>query len=79
MVLFTSLSYSQNKVNFQVKEDAEKLYFRGIQPLSVNQVDAETSIGGNFDINYKTALGDEMTFSINQLFFLTQLKNTTQG
>ena len=56
-------------------EDAEKLYYRGIQPLSIDQVDAETSIGGNFDINYKTALGDEMTFSINQLFFLTQLKN----
>lgn len=56
-------------------EDAEKLYYRGIQPLSTDQVDAETSIGGNFDINYKTALGDEMTFSINQLFFLTQLKN----
>jgi iron complex outermembrane receptor protein len=56
-------------------EDAEKLYYRGIQPLSTDQVDAETSIGGNFDINYKTILGDEMTFSINQLFFLTQLKN----
>lgn len=56
-------------------EDAEELYFRGIQPLSVNQADAETSIGGNFDINYKTVLGDAMTFSINQLFFLTQLKN----
>lgn len=56
-------------------EDAEKLYFRGILPLSENQVGAETSIGGNFDINYKTILGDKMTFSINQLFFLTQLKN----
>jgi len=56
-------------------EDAEKLYYRGILPLSTDQLDAETSIGGNFDINYKTALGDKMTFSINQLFFLTQLKN----
>ena len=25
-------------------EDAEKLYYRGIQPLSIDQVDAETSI-----------------------------------
>lgn len=56
-------------------EDAERIYYRDIQPLSKDLVDAETSIGGNFDINYKTALGDEMTFSINQLFFLTQLKN----
>ncbi|QQS51005.1 MAG: TonB-dependent receptor [Bacteroidota bacterium] len=56
-------------------EDAEKLYFRGIKPLSTDQVEAETSLGGNFDINYKTTLGDKMTFSINQLFFITQLKN----
>lgn len=56
-------------------EDAEKLYFRGIEPISVNQVKAETSIGSNLDLNYKTALSDEMTFSINQLFFITQLKN----
>jgi iron complex outermembrane receptor protein len=56
-------------------EDAEKLYYRGIQPLSTDQVQAETSIGGNFDINYKTTLGEKVTFSINQLFFLTQLKN----
>nr|WP_321407083.1 TonB-dependent receptor [uncultured Carboxylicivirga sp.] len=55
-------------------EDAERLYFRDILPLS-NKVEAETSMGGNFDINYKTALGDEMTFSINQMFFLTRLKN----
>jgi iron complex outermembrane receptor protein len=56
-------------------EDAEKLYFRGIQPLSNDLVNAETSIGGNLDLNYKTAFGDKMTFSINQLFFLTQLNN----
>ena len=56
-------------------EDAERMYYRDIQPLSKDLVDAETSIGGNFDINYKTALGNEMTFSINQLFFFTQLKD----
>ncbi len=56
-------------------EDAEKLYFRGIQPLSNDQVNAETSIGSNLDLNYRTAFGNNMTFSINQLFFLTQLKN----
>ncbi|WP_340113152.1 TonB-dependent receptor [Maribellus mangrovi] len=55
-------------------EDAEVLYFKGILPLS-DQVDAETSAGANFDVNYKTALGEKMTFSINQLFYLTQLKN----
>jgi iron complex outermembrane receptor protein len=57
-------------------EDAERNYFRGIQTLSTEQVDAETSIGGNFDINYRTSLGDEIFLTINQLFFVTQLKNS---
>ncbi len=56
-------------------EESEKLYFRGIAPLSSNLVRPETSIGANLDINYKTALFEKMTFSINQMFFLTQLKN----
>lgn len=56
-------------------EESEKLYFRGIAPLSSSHVKPETSIGGNFDINYKTALFGQMTFSINQMFFLTQLKD----
>jgi outer membrane receptor for ferrienterochelin and colicins len=56
-------------------EDAERLYFRGIEPLSVTDVEAETSTGGSWDINYRTALSEKMTFSINHLFYLTQLKN----
>jgi iron complex outermembrane receptor protein len=56
-------------------EDAEKRYFRNIVPINANDVDPETSIGGNFDINYRTALPHDMTFSINQMFFLTRLKN----
>jgi iron complex outermembrane receptor protein len=56
-------------------EDAEQLYFRGIEPLSGSDVEAETSLGGNWDINYRSALSEKMTFSINQLFYLTQLKN----
>lgn len=56
-------------------EDAEKRYFRQIRPLANDLVHAETSIGGNLDLNYKTAFSDQMTFSMNQLFFLTQLKN----
>ena len=56
-------------------EDAEKLYFRGIAPISIDLVNPETSTGGNFDINYRTAFFGKMTFSINQLFFLTQLKD----
>lgn len=56
-------------------EDAEKIYFRDIQTLSTEKLEAETSVGSNLDFNYKTSLGDEMSFSINHMFFLTQLKN----
>ena len=56
-------------------EESEKLYFRGIAPLSTSLVKPERSIGGNFDIHYKTALFGKMTFSINQMFFLTQLQD----
>ena len=56
-------------------EDAEKLYFRGIAPISVDLAKPETSTGGNFDINYKTAFFGKMSFSINQMFFLTRLKD----
>ena len=56
-------------------EEAEKLYLQGIVPISNDLVKPETSLGGNFDLNYKTALGEKMTFSINQLFFLTRLKD----
>jgi outer membrane receptor for ferrienterochelin and colicins len=56
-------------------EESEKLYFRGIAPLSPSLVRPETSIGANLDLNYKTSLFGKMTFAINQMFFLTRLKN----
>lgn len=56
-------------------EEAEQLYFRGIDAVNKG-VEAEKSIGGNFDINYKASLSQNMTFSINQFFFLTQLQNS---
>jgi iron complex outermembrane receptor protein len=57
-------------------EDAEKLYFKAIEPLIVSNMNPETSIGGNFDINYRTSFLDKFTFSVNQLFYLTRLKNS---
>ncbi|MEN8226593.1 MAG: TonB-dependent receptor [Bacteroidota bacterium] len=53
-------------------EDSERLYFKGIAPISPN-LNPETSIGGNFDMHYKTAFLNKISFSINQMFFLTQL------
>jgi outer membrane receptor for ferrienterochelin and colicins len=56
-------------------EESEKLYFRGISPLSDSQVRPETSIGGNLDLNYKTSLFNKMTFAVNHMFFLTRLND----
>ncbi len=56
-------------------EDAERIYFRHIKSLSKDNANAETSMGGNFDINYRTVFFDKLAFSVNQLFYVTQLKN----
>jgi iron complex outermembrane receptor protein len=56
-------------------EDAERLHFKNVLPLSTNTTRAEKSTGGNLDFNYKTPLSDNMTFSINTLFFYTQINN----
>jgi outer membrane receptor for ferrienterochelin and colicins len=56
-------------------ENAEERGFRNIQPLDFQKIKPENSIGGNFDINYKTSLFNKISFSINQLFFYTRLNN----
>lgn len=56
-------------------EEAENLTYQGILPIDLDDINAERSVGGNFDFNYKTILGDEWTFSINQLFFYTSLND----
>ncbi len=56
-------------------EDAERLQFRNVLPIDVLKTEAEQSIGGNFDINFKTHLFDEMSFSLNSLLFYTQVKD----
>lgn len=54
-------------------EEAEEKGFRNIQPLDLNKVKPENSIGGNFDFNYRTVFFDKLIFSINQMFFYTRL------
>jgi len=56
-------------------EDAERIQFKNVLPIDVSKTIAEQSIGGNFDINYKTPLSNKMFFSINALLFYTQVKN----
>lgn len=56
-------------------EQAENITFRNIVPLNISQSKAEQSFGGNFDVNYRTRIGEKVSFSINQLFFYTGLEN----
>lgn len=56
-------------------EDSERIQYQNVLPISTDLNKLETSYGGNFDVNYKTPIGDAVTFSINQLFFYTYLNN----
>lgn len=55
-------------------EETERLLYRNLLPVSIAQNKTERSYGANWDISYKFKL-DEITFSINQLFFITYLNN----
>jgi len=56
-------------------EEAETRSYRNILPIAINSTKAETSIGVNWDVNYKTILFDNISFSINNLLFYTQLND----
>ncbi|RNI27358.1 TonB-dependent receptor [Rufibacter immobilis] len=56
-------------------EEAERVTFRNILPLNIGQTQAETSIGGNADLNFATNITEEFTFSVNHMFFYTYLNN----
>ena len=52
-------------------EETESLQYQNLTAL--NNVEAERSVGGTADINFKTKLTDHFTFSINQMFFYTAI------
>jgi iron complex outermembrane receptor protein len=56
-------------------EDTERIQFKNVLPIDVSATKAEQSMGGNFDIDFKTPLSDQLFFSINTLFFYTQIKD----
>ena len=55
-------------------EEAETLLFRNVLPVG-NTLEAERSRGGTFDFNYRGALGEKFTYSLNQMFFYTQIQD----
>ncbi len=56
-------------------EDAERLQFQNIQPINTNTLDAERSIGGNFDTNYQLVFSDKLSLSTNVLLFYTKIND----
>ncbi len=62
------------KTPTEFTEDAERLQFRNVLPIDVSKSEAEQSVGGNLDLNFRTSIAHEVTFSINSLFFYTQIK-----
>lgn len=56
-------------------EDAEKVSFRNIIPPDFNTLEAEKSLGSNVDMNYKVAIGEEITLNTNLLVFYTKIQN----
>ncbi|MBK7935239.1 MAG: TonB-dependent receptor [Acidobacteria bacterium] len=53
-------------------EDAETLLFRNVSPVD-ELLKAERSKGGTFDVNYKDSIGENFTYSLNQMFFYTEI------
>lgn len=56
-------------------EEAEFNNYRNVLPIDKNNLEAERSYGANFDMNYTTILFDKISFSINQLFYVTAIQN----
>ena len=56
-------------------EDSERLQYQNVMPIDEDTNKLERSYGANADINYRAYMGDNWSFSINQLFFYTYLDN----
>ena len=54
-------------------EEAEVINFRNVLPIDKDALKAERSYGFNLDFNYQTRLFENVSFSMNQLFYLTAI------
>lgn len=55
-------------------EEAETLLFRNVLPIG-NTLKAERSRGGTFDVNYRNTVGEKFSYSLNQMFFYTEIED----
>jgi outer membrane receptor for ferrienterochelin and colicins len=56
-------------------EDAERLQFQGVQPLSPNLLEPERSVGVNADLQHTFELGRVLTLDLNVLLFYTRVND----
>jgi outer membrane receptor for ferrienterochelin and colicins len=60
-------------------EESERIQYRNVLATNSQVNQLEKSYGANWDINYRTSLfSDQVSFTINHLFFFTHLKNPLQ-
>jgi iron complex outermembrane receptor protein/outer membrane receptor for ferrienterochelin and colicins len=55
-------------------EEAEMLLFQNVLPIG-NRLKAESSRGGTFDVNYRNAIGAKVSYTLNQMFFYTEIES----
>jgi len=55
-------------------EEAETLLFRNVLPIG-NSLKAERSRGGTLDVNYRNTIGEKFSYSVNQMFFYTEIED----
>lgn len=53
-------------------EESERIQFRHVLPIDTRRSENERSVGGNWDFNYRTAIGP-VSVNLNHLFFYTRL------
>jgi iron complex outermembrane receptor protein/outer membrane receptor for ferrienterochelin and colicins len=53
-------------------EETETIQYRNVEQL--NDVRSEKSYGGTADVNFKTSIVDDLSFSLNQMFFYTTIE-----
>jgi iron complex outermembrane receptor protein/outer membrane receptor for ferrienterochelin and colicins len=55
-------------------EEAETFLFQNVLPIG-NTLKAERSRGGTFDVNYRNTIGEKFSYSLNQMFFYTEIED----
>jgi outer membrane receptor for ferrienterochelin and colicins len=55
-------------------EEAETLLFQNVLPIG-NSLKAERSRGGTLDVNYRNTIGEKFSYSLNQMFFYTEIED----